>query len=170
MSGSVLVTWATRYGSTEEVARAVAEILQEEAVTVDARPLDRVDTLDGVDAVFLGCALYIGHLHRDARRFLARHRDALSRIPVALFVLGPVGKDEKQWAGARMQLNKELARRPWFHPCAQTIFGGRWDPSRFGFPWKWTLRSVPASDARDWDAIREWAHTAARQLHCGASK
>jgi menaquinone-dependent protoporphyrinogen oxidase len=170
MSGSVMITWVTRYGSTAEVAHAIAEVLRSEGVRVDERPLDRVENLDGVDALVLGCALYVGRLHRDARRFLKLHREALSHMPVALFVLGPVDKDEKQWAAARKQLDKELAKLPWFHPHVEAVFGGRWDPSRLGFPWKWTLRSVPASDARDWEAIRAWAVTLMPQLHSGAAQ
>lgn len=169
MSGSVLVTWATRYGSTEEVAQAIAAVLSEEGIAVDARrPVREVETLDRVDAVVLGCALYMGRIHRDARRFLSMHREALSRMPVALFVLGPVHQEEGEFAQARRQVDKELARLPWFHPQQQAIFGGRWDPSRLGFPFNWALRSVPGSDARDWEAIRTWAHTLAAQLHSGA--
>ena len=158
---SVLVTWATRYGSTREVAEAVAEVLRENGLAVEARPLQNVDRLDDFDAIVLGCAIYVSRIHRDARRFLSANRDTLSRKPVALFVLGPVHNDEKQWSSARGQVSKELGRFPWFHPVAQAIFGGRWDPATVGFPFRFlpALKSMPVSDARDWDGIRAWAGT-----------
>lgn len=171
MSGSVLVTWATKYGSTEEVAQTVAAVLRDEGIAVDARrPLHEIETLDRIDAVVLGCALYMGRMHRDVRRFLSTHRHALGRMPVAIFVLGPVHKEEGEFAQARRHVDKGLARFPWLHPQALEIFGGVWNPAKLSFPFKWTLRSVPALDARDWDAIRSWAHTVAAGLHSGVAK
>lgn len=171
MSGSVLVTWATKYGSTEEVAQTVAAVLRDEGIAVDARrPVHEIETLDRIDAVVLGCALYMGRMHRDARHFLSMHRHALSRMPVALFVLGPVHNEEEEFAQARRQVDKELARFPWLHPQALEIFGGVWNPAKLGIPFRWTLHSVPATDARDWDAIRNWAHTVAARLQCGVAK
>ena len=38
MPATVLVTWATRYGSTEEVAHAVADELLNQRFTVNAQP------------------------------------------------------------------------------------------------------------------------------------
>ncbi len=43
MSSSVLVAYATRYGSTQEVAEAVAATLRERAFEVDLQPHSRPD-------------------------------------------------------------------------------------------------------------------------------
>jgi len=159
MPGSVLVAWATRYGSTEEVSQTVAAILREQGLSVEAQPMLNVENLDGFSAVVLGCALYMSHIHPDARHFLSAHRDELIRLPVALFALGPIHNDAKEWPAARNQLHKELSKFAWFHPVAQEIFGGRWDPAKLGFPFRWlpVVRAIPANDARDWEAIRAWA-------------
>lgn len=161
MTDSVLVTWATRFGATEEVAQAVAAALRQSGLTVEARPIAEIKTVEPYSAIVLGCALYAGHIHRDARRFLAAHRSELLARPVAVFVLGPVHSDEKEWHGARAQVSKELARLPWFTPVALEVFGGRWDPSKMGFPFSWLpgVQRIPVSDARDWEAIRQWAGT-----------
>jgi menaquinone-dependent protoporphyrinogen oxidase len=105
-------------------------------------------------------------LHKDARRFLSAHRSSLMKMPVALFVLGPVQKDEKDWTGARTQLKKELAKFPWFLPVSQQIFGGKFDPTKLGFPFSLIppLRKLPARDVRDWMAIRAWASDLASTL------
>ncbi len=159
MTTSVLVTWSTRYGSTEEVAQVIASVLREAGLAVEARPVGTVESLERFEAVVLGSALYMGRLHRDARRFLSSQRDALTGRSVALFVLGPIHKDEKEWTGARSQLDREMRKLPWLKPFAQQMFGGRWDPARLGFPFSLfpPLRRMPVSDARDWDAIRAWA-------------
>ena len=161
MTDSVLVTWATRFGSTEEVAQEVAAVLRQSGQAVEARRIADIETIEPYCAIVLGCALYAGHIHRDARRFLAAHRSELLARPVAMFVLGPVHSDEKEWQGARSQLSKELSRLRWFTPVALEVFGGRWDPSKMGFPFSWLpgVQRIPVSDARDWEAIRQWAGT-----------
>ena len=68
MQLTVLVTYATRYGSTEEVAHALAESLRENTATVDVLPIQDVRSPERYDAIVLGAPLYMGHLHMDARR------------------------------------------------------------------------------------------------------
>src|SRR6266487_4206747 len=82
MSASVLVGYATRYGSTQEVAEAVAATLRERGLAVDIQPMREVLTLDQYRAVVLGAPLYMFHWHRDALHFLAQHREALTQRPV----------------------------------------------------------------------------------------
>jgi menaquinone-dependent protoporphyrinogen oxidase len=101
MEPIVLITYATRSGSTEEVALAVGQTLRESGVAVETQPVRSVQALERYSATVLGAPLYMGRFHKDARRFLSARRNALTKMPVALFVLGPVQKDEKDWAGAR---------------------------------------------------------------------
>jgi menaquinone-dependent protoporphyrinogen oxidase len=164
MENLVLVAYATKYGSTEETARMVAATLEAEGLTVEVCAVADVKKWKPYSAVVLAAALYIGRLHKGARRFLADWREELTRIPVALMVPGPVEGDEKQRKSAQEQVDKELARVPWFHPVAQTVVAGKWDPAKLPFPFRWTLRKVPASDARDWEAIRKWAREIADKL------
>ena len=98
MSVSVLVAYASRYGSTQEVAEAVAATLRERELEVDSQPMREVRTLERYSAVVLGTSIYIFRLHKDARRFLSRYREALSERPVAIFAMGPFHNDEKEWA------------------------------------------------------------------------
>ena len=57
MSASVLVAYATRYGSTQEVAEAVAATLRERGLEVDIQPMREVRALDQYRAVVLGAPL-----------------------------------------------------------------------------------------------------------------
>lgn len=159
MNSKVLVTYATRMGSTEEVAQRVAHKLRESGVAVDILPARQVLSVESYGAVVIGAPLYIGRLHRDARRFLAANRDFLTKLPTALFVLGPVQKDEKDWKGAQNQLEKQLRDFPWFAPVAQSIVGGKFDATGLGFPFNLipVLRRMPPSDVRDWEAIDAFA-------------
>jgi menaquinone-dependent protoporphyrinogen oxidase len=164
MAPLVLVAYATRYGSTEETARKLAECLNREGVGAEVRVMSEVTDLEPYDGVVLAAALYIGRLHKDARRFLAAWHEELEQVPVALLVPGPVEAQEKQFESAEQQLDKELARVPWLHPVACKVVGGKWDPTKLQFPFNWTLRKVPPSDARDWNIVGAWAHEVAGKL------
>ncbi|MBN2086665.1 MAG: hypothetical protein JW748_15735 [Anaerolineales bacterium] len=159
MPASILAGYATHYGSTREVTEAIAEELRKGGLDVDVQPAGKVRTLDSYRAVVLGAPLIMYRWHADARRFLARHRKALARRPVAVFALGPthVPHDEKEWSDSRAQLDKVLAEYAWLKPVALELFGGRFDPKDLRFPLNWMAGSEPATDIRDWEAVRAWA-------------
>lgn len=169
MDPNVLVTYATRGGSTEEVAQAVAEVLRSHNLPVDLHPAANVHLTEPYTAVVVCVALYGGRLHKDVRRFLSTQRIALTKLPVALFVLGPVHSDEKEWTSARQQLDKELRKFPWFSPVAQHIVGGRFDPTKLRFPFKFLpgFRKIPASDVLDWNLIRDSADQLTEKFQIG---
>jgi menaquinone-dependent protoporphyrinogen oxidase len=159
MSSLVLVGYATQYGSTQEVAEAVAAALRENGLEVDIQPLRNVRSLAEYRAVVMGAPLLMFHWHKDALQFLARHRKDLTERPVAVFALGPTHDpyEAQEWQDSRDQLNKELARFPWFKPAALEMFGGQYDPAKLRFPLNLFAGKEPASDLRDWAAIRAWA-------------
>jgi menaquinone-dependent protoporphyrinogen oxidase len=159
MTSLVLVGYATRYGSTQEVAESLAATLRECRLDVDIQPLRKVSTLEGYSAVVLGAPLFMFRWHKDALRFLSRHRKTLIERPVAVFALGPTHDpyDEKEWQDSRAQLDTELAKFPWFAPAALEMFGGKYDPAYLRFPLNMLAGKEPASDLRDWAAIRAWA-------------
>jgi menaquinone-dependent protoporphyrinogen oxidase len=167
---TVLVAYATKRGSTREVAKAVAETLAERGLQVDVRPAGEVEDLGPYDAVVLGGALYTGRWHGDARAFLRSHRDALAALPLAVFGMGPRTLDEQDVASSRKQLDQALSHTPELRPVSVAIFGGVVDPGQLHFPFS----KMPASDARDWDAIEAWAAQAAVKLglleHAAASR
>ncbi len=143
MAGAILVAYGTKHGSTREVASAIAETLQEHGLDVDTFPAAQVGDLSPYAGVVIGGAIYMGRWHPDAVGFLERHRHALAATPVAIFGMGPRTVEEHDVRGAREQLLKALGKVPEVDPTAVAIFGG--------------VNRIPASDARDWDAIRAWA-------------
>ena len=120
------------------------------------QPAGRRADLRTFDAVVLGGALYTGRWHRDARRFLRRHRRILQTMPVAVFGMGP-STDERVMRSSLAQLERALGRVSDVSPVAVTVFGGVIDPARLRFP----FNRMPPSDARDGDAIDGWAHEVA---------
>ena len=53
---SILLAYATRFGSTQEVAETIAASLRQAGFDVDMQPMADVKTLDGHDAIVLGAA------------------------------------------------------------------------------------------------------------------
>jgi len=161
----VLVAYATKYGSTQEIAGFVAAALREDGVDVDFRPARDVSSLDGYSSVVLGAALYNHKWHGDAVRFVSRHRTELTRLPVAVFAVGPVNNNPQEFDSAREQIERVLSRWEWLSPASLAVFGGRFDPARLHFPGAaWMLQKVPASDIIDPAAIGAWAHSLSEAL------
>ena len=96
---------------------------------------------------------------------------ALGQRPLAIFALGPLSLDESEMQGARAQLDKELAKYPALKPVDVALFAGKFDPKTLRFPDSLLtifpaspLHQKPASDQRDWTAIRAWAGGLAAKL------
>ncbi len=81
-------------------------------------------------------------------------------MPVAVFAMGPQTLEESDVGRSREQLERALAAVPEVEPVSVAIFGGVVDPAKLRFPFS----RMPATDARDWDAIRAWAEGLAAKL------
>src|SRR5512137_2475457 len=102
---SVLLAYATRFGSTQEVAEVIAAVLSETGLKVDLQPMAEVRTLASYDAVVVGAAIYNAKWNPTAHQFLAQYRDALSQLPVVIFTLGPLSASEAAKRNSRRQLD-----------------------------------------------------------------
>ena len=160
MATDFLVAYATKHGTTEEVAKAVAEELRGLGLEVELRELRKVRELEGHRAVVIGAPLYAGRWQKDARKFLKRHGKELAEHPVAVFALGPLKLTEEDLASSRTQLDRALALAPDLRPATVEVFGGAIDPAKLRFP----FNRMQAADARDWDTIRAWARSLPAEL------
>ena len=83
--GRALLVYATKHGSTREVANAIAEELRAAFAEVDVHEAASAPPPAGYDAVVLGGPMIMGW-HKDAEKYLKRHKDQLAGVPFALFV------------------------------------------------------------------------------------
>jgi len=164
MADKILVTFASRYGSTGEVACAVANELAGCGLEVEIKPLVEVRDLTPYAGIVLGAPIYFGALPKAALAFLTQQEAALRKMPLAFFVLGPLHPDAQDQQDARTALDGQLAKVPWLSPSATAVFGGKFDPGRLGLGHRLVaalpaspLHALPATDARDWKAIKAWA-------------
>jgi menaquinone-dependent protoporphyrinogen oxidase len=154
----VLVAYASKYGSTGEVAEAIARRLGTLGVSAEVLPVGEVRDPSSYSAVVLGVALYFFRWRHEAHSFCTRHRHALASLPVALFGMGPIEDTPEQYAGSRRHLDKGLTKHSKLAPRTIAVFGGQLDPTKLRFPDNNPgMRRMPPSDLRDWAAIDAWA-------------
>jgi menaquinone-dependent protoporphyrinogen oxidase len=163
----VLVAFASKHGSTAEIADAVADELRGRGLRADCRPAGEVKTLDGYDAVVLGSAVYTKRWRRDARRLLHRHARELAAMPFWIFSSGPFGEHpDPEWAEPP-RVVKEADR---LGARDHVVFGGRLPLEPKNFVEKAMVRDTPpeVADLRDWDQIRGWSAAVAAALQDAA--
>jgi menaquinone-dependent protoporphyrinogen oxidase len=160
MAADVLIVYASKRGSTEQVARRIGEVLRAQGLSTAIEPAKEIKELDGFRAVVVGGSIYMGHWHKEAGDFLHRYHAALSELPFAVFALGP-GKDTPEdFAQSRKQLDHALVKEHDLDPRVVAVFGGVIDPERLRFP----FNRMRKADLRDWPAIHAWAAALPQEL------
>jgi menaquinone-dependent protoporphyrinogen oxidase len=160
----ILVAYASKHGSTAEIARRIAERLSERGHDAEARSVDELDRLDRLEALVLGSAVYAGAWRNEAVSFVERHEQELRRIPVWLFSSGPLGDHVEDLEEQPRQL--EHIRRA-IAPKDHRMFFGALDMRVLSFGERMIVKAVkaPVGDFRDWDAIDTWADGIDVALH-----
>ncbi len=169
MDEKILVTYASTYGSTKEIAEKVGGELRQVGLAVDVLPVDEVHGLAPYRAVILGSGVYIGQWKKEAAAFLKNNESALAgRRQVWLFSSGPTGSGDPAdlLAGWRLpEALRPVADR--IHPCDVAVFHGNIDPKKLNFLQRWAIKNIvkaPTGDFRDWGAIANWSHSVAETL------
>ncbi len=134
MTSRILVTYSTKYGSTQGVAETIAKILSEKYITVDVIASRDVKSLEDYQAVVIGTPLYAGSILSDTTKFINRFKASLETIPSALFLLGPLDGTPQEMRGVQVQLETNRKKFPWFKPVAVKVFVGALDLIQITFP------------------------------------
>lgn len=162
MNKRILVTYATRTGSTVGVAAAIGETLSARGFAVDVRPSRENPSPEGYQAIITGSAINGAQWLPEAVEYVQKHRQALSRVPVALFSVHimNLGDDEQSRQNRLAYLD---AVRPLLKPTDAAFFAGLGsDPAKMSWFERWAYRKFkvgPEGDCRDWNRIRGWAES-----------
>lgn len=156
----VLVAYATRHGSTTDIAEKIGDTLQSNGLQADVLSIADISTLAGYQAIVLGSAVYAGQWEKEAVDFLTRNERSLAEVPTWFFSSGPTGEGDalelvKGWRFPETLLS--IADR--IHPRDMTVFHGEINSDRLSFGEKLIVKGVRAKigDFRDWEAIKKWA-------------
>jgi menaquinone-dependent protoporphyrinogen oxidase len=171
---TVLVAFASKHGSTREIALRIAGQLERSGVKAVARPVKDAGELSAYDAFVVGSALYFGSWMKEASDFVRAQAGSLANRPLWLFSSGPLGTsptDEQgrdQRVAALPKEANELAETT--RAREHHVFFGALDHRKFDFGERLIAllpvgkKLLQEGDFRDWEEVDAWSATIARDL------
>jgi menaquinone-dependent protoporphyrinogen oxidase len=158
--GKILVAYASKCGSTGEIAETIGQTLCEKGASVDVSPAGRVTSLEGYRMVILGSAVRMGNWVSEAIEFAKTNQQTLSNLSVFLFTvhLQNAGEDEESRNNRLAYLD---AVRPLVNSVGEAFFAGKIEMARLSLLDRSISQMMGAKDEdlRDWNKIRSWAQT-----------
>ena len=157
---STLVAYASKHGSTAEIAERIAATLRGAGHDARALRASAVRDVDGCEAVLLGSGVYMGHWMKDATDFVRRLQPQLELRPLWLFDSGPVGPRVLPEAAEVAMYRKQ------FDVKDHRTFAGALDKKQLSLSERMMIRAVkaPYGDYREWEDIDAWAMAIATWL------
>ncbi len=168
MDHKILIAYATRAGSTAEVAQKIAEVIAAKGLEVEVLPVRKVKDLAPYRAVIVGSAIRAAHWLPEAMDFVEAHKAQLCELPTAFFTVSLTMRQKTEANLKKVESFVDPVR----HLCppkAEGFFAGKMDPKTLSIPTRIMIRAMKTEhgDYRDWDAVRAWAEDAAHKLGLG---
>jgi menaquinone-dependent protoporphyrinogen oxidase len=162
---NILVCYATRYGSTGDIARIIGKELDAAGYHVTVVPIADGKDPGNYDAIVIGSPLYMGKWLAEARDFIGRFRHSLQERPVAVFSAGYSLKD-RTMEHLKSGEDALVPIRLFITPFSTGFFPGKVDPDRMSPADKAVVRlsGVTPGDFRDEEMVRSWAKELIRIL------
>ena len=156
----ILVTYASKYGSTGGVADAIGKELCTKDVAADTVLMENAGDISSYQGVVIGSAIYMGHWMPEAVGFVKKNRDILCQVPVAYFLVcitlsRPTDKNREK---VLSYMDPILKAVPEIKPVDIGTFAGALDYNNLSWLYKKIMKAkgAPEGDFRDWNAIRAW--------------
>jgi menaquinone-dependent protoporphyrinogen oxidase len=166
MNKKILVTYASRTGSTAQIAKAIYKTLTQNGENAELLPMQDIKDLSPYRAVILGSPIRKSQWLPEAMQFLQIHKAELVRKRVATFtvcITMAMSNDERYQDAVRKWIAPVRAQ---VHPVSEGLFAGRLDFKKL--PWTVdtllfrvtvALGILPKGDHRDWNAVHTWAES-----------
>ena len=158
----ILVTAASKHGTTAQVADHLATRFTDAGFDVDRKNPEDVASIDGYDAVVCGSAVYMTRWMPQARQFLRRFADQLRKRKVWAFSVG-ISNVLNGQAQDPSRIGPVLLDIEVVH---HQTFAGRYQPTTLSLRERSIARLAGAveGDFRDWDTIDHWADSIIQTL------
>ena len=158
MNKKILVAYATKSGSTVQVAEAIGSALSAQGAAVDVRPVKQIKTVDGYSAVIIGSGARMGSWLSEATEFVKQNQAGLNAVPTAFFTVHLLNVDDSATSETNRALYAARARQ-FVNPKAEGFFAGKMEYAKLSLAERVMASAMraPEQDLRDWNKIRAWA-------------
>lgn len=166
MSKNILVTYASRAGSTKGVAEAIAQTLENQGFAVDVQTMNTVHDVSAYDGIVAGSAIRMDKWLPEATQFVETYQAELSQKLFAPFVvcLAMSVQNERRREQAIKTASGYLEPvRNLVPTVSEGLFAGVLDLSKLPLIYLIPFSTLTLfgifkeGDYRDWDAIQAWA-------------
>lgn len=160
-----MIAYASRLGSTRDIAQVIAEVLTERGAVVDVLAVDKVECLRGYQAVIVGSPIREAHWLPEATNFVRTYREVLQQLPLVYFVVsGLMSNPTPEHFHEVYACLAEV--RALAEPLEIGIFAGLLDYDRLERDQvvKVLSKGLPEGDFRRWQEVRAWAEDIADRL------
>ncbi len=172
----VLVVHGGRFGQSEKIARAMAEVLGEAGLETELTELSRATGIDPArhDAVLLVTSVRYGYFDRNAYRLVERHRAWLETVPAQLATVSLTArKPEKRVPQEHSYTRKFLEKSRW--PGEVEVVAGALEYPRYRIWDRLAIQLIMrisdgptdptvSIEYTDWDQVRAAAQRFAAQV------
>ncbi|GGC89136.1 flavodoxin [Tersicoccus solisilvae] len=166
---TTLIAYASANGSTAQIARRIATVLEGDGVPTTIGPVEEAGYPREYDAVVLGSAVHHRLWLPAATAYVALHAEELVDRPLWLFSVGmidalPPWVRGAALAGERRVLNADL--RLGVSPRDHHVFSGMCTPNQWDTWGRLLFQAVGGhfGDYRNWAEVDDWAHSIGRAL------
>lgn len=163
----VLIGYASRFGSTRDIAKRIGEAVRADGIDVDVRSVDQISGIDGYDAVVFGSGVYDGSWTAQATELMRRHAATLARKPVWLFSVGSFGDQHPIVGGFIKKEPREIGEfEEAIHPRGYRVFAGVVNLEHWPAWGRLLFEALGGhtGDNRRWPDIDVWAKNIAQEL------
>ena len=163
----VLIGYASRFGSTRDIAMRLAGKLRTHCREVDVLPVNEISDAGPYDAVVLGSGVYDGSWTAEATDFVQRQSAVLARKPVWLFTVGSFGDQHPIVGGLMKKEPREINEfEQMIHPRDYRVFAGVIDLDHWPAWGRLLFKALGghAGDNRHWPDIEAWAEKISHEI------
>jgi menaquinone-dependent protoporphyrinogen oxidase len=168
MENKILIAYASRYGSTKEVAEEIGKVFSHAGAEVELAAMHMVKNFGRYTLVMLGTSIQMGKPLKEAVTFVRKYHDELRKTPVALFSVGLQMKEDTEENRTKAKVFLTPLLDIIGEPFSVGLFGGSIDHKKFGLFLRFFAKMektgmLGEGDWRNWEEIRKWAEFLIKQ-------
>lgn len=157
----ILVAYATKCGSTAEIATAITEILCAGELSAELKRAGSVKSVEGYQGVVLGTAIYMGSPLKEAANFIEKFGSQMADTPLAIFDVSLTMKEATP-ENQRIALEYLKSISDIIPPVKSGAFSGRISLATLPPLYRMFAQAdqegvLAEGDYRDWKVISSWA-------------